>query len=631
MLDSLRNAANTWIAKLLLAILVVSFGIWGISGQMLMDPTGGSVVTVGGTSVSAMDYRLAYDRRVSELSRQLGTQLTRAQAEALGISEQVLSEVTVGALLDEMARKMGLGVSRESIAELAAADPAFKGPDGRFNVAQFDYILQQIGMTRDAYLRNQTAAARRQQIVDALATGVKAPDTLLASMARYRGEDRTIEYVALPRSLVEPVEAPSDDALKAYFEEHKAGYAAPEYRTISFVKLEPEDIADPDAVSDEDIERYYEQNRASYTVPERRTIEQINFDSEEAARTAVESLKSGVTFEDLVQLQGKKPEDVNLGSLTHAQIADKTIADAAFSLAESQVSDIVNGMFGPVILRVTKIEPEKVTPLAEVKDRIRKELAISDATRQIQDAYDAYEDARAGGATLAEAAQSLGLQVRTVKAISRGGEDQNGNVVSDLPAAPRLLAAAFDTDEGIENAPIDVGSHGYLFYEVDEIIPARDRTLDEVRDRVVADWTREEVAKRLKAKAEELAKAVRDGTRTLDQVASEFGLEKITKRGLKREANDPDLGRPGVTAVFGIPQGSVGSFANPAGDGEFLFQVTEVFQPASASAESVPADVARAVGNTMTQDLLVQLAARLQADLGVTVNRAAVQQALTLF
>jgi hypothetical protein len=35
MLESMRSAAGTWVAKLLLLLLVVSFAIWGISGQMM--------------------------------------------------------------------------------------------------------------------------------------------------------------------------------------------------------------------------------------------------------------------------------------------------------------------------------------------------------------------------------------------------------------------------------------------------------------------------------------------------------------------------------------------------------------------------------------------------------------------
>ena len=38
MLDSLRKAAGTWVAKLLLVLLVLSFAVWGISGSMMSGP-----------------------------------------------------------------------------------------------------------------------------------------------------------------------------------------------------------------------------------------------------------------------------------------------------------------------------------------------------------------------------------------------------------------------------------------------------------------------------------------------------------------------------------------------------------------------------------------------------------------
>ena len=44
-------------------------------------------------------------------------------------------------------------------------------------------------------------------------------------------------------ALVEPIAAPDDAALTAWFDEHKATYAAPEYRKISYIKLDPEAIA----------------------------------------------------------------------------------------------------------------------------------------------------------------------------------------------------------------------------------------------------------------------------------------------------------------------------------------------------------------------------------------------------
>ncbi|MGE3306323.1 MAG: SurA N-terminal domain-containing protein, partial [Rhizobiaceae bacterium] len=221
MLDTLRRAAGTWVSKILLILLVLSFAVWGISGQMGTGAGGNTVVTAGGTTVSAVDYRLAYDRQISILSQQFGRQITREQAIAFGIDEQVLAQLVAGAVLDEQARLLGLGHSKDRLAELTRSDPAFAGADGKFDRQRFDYVLRQVGMSPEDYLRNRQQVAIRQQIVEAVSDGMKAPDAFLTAVALYRGEDRTVEYVALPKSMVEPVAEPAADALSAWFEENK--------------------------------------------------------------------------------------------------------------------------------------------------------------------------------------------------------------------------------------------------------------------------------------------------------------------------------------------------------------------------------------------------------------------------
>ena len=122
------TAAGTWVAKLLLFMLVISFAIWGISGQMIGGFGSSHVIAAGGTTVSLKEYRLAYERQVQIMSQQLGTRLTREQAVAFGVDQQVLAQLVTGAVLDEQARKLGLGVSKDRLAQLARDDPAFKGP-----------------------------------------------------------------------------------------------------------------------------------------------------------------------------------------------------------------------------------------------------------------------------------------------------------------------------------------------------------------------------------------------------------------------------------------------------------------------------------------------------------------------
>ncbi|MEQ8449682.1 MAG: SurA N-terminal domain-containing protein [Nitratireductor sp.] len=627
MLDSLRKAAGTWIAKLLLLLLVLSFAVWGISGQIGGGPST-TVVTAGETTVSALDYRLAYDRQLSVLSQRFGTRVTREQAIALGVDAQVLAQLVAGAVLDEQAREMGLGLSQDRLALLTAQDPAFRGPDGKFDRRQFEFVLQQIGMRPEDYIRNREQVAIRQQIVEAVSDGMSVPDTFLKAVALYQGEDRTVDMIVLPPALVEPIEAPADDVLAAWFEDNKIRYEAPEYRKLSYVKLEPEDIADPRAIADDQVRQDYETNIASYTTPERRTIEQVVFANTEAAQIALDRVRGGATFEETVAAEGKSMLDVQLGTLEKSRVADPAVAEAAFGLAENEISGIVEGAFGPVILRVTEIEAEKVQPFEEVADKIRMELALAEAGDVLFDVHDGYEDARAAGSTMAEAAEKIGLKMVTVEAIDRTGRTPDGTVVNDLPQSRDMLREAFETEAGVENPPLSLGSSGFVFYEVDAVTPRRERSLDEVRDEVVADWRAAERDDRLSSKAKELEKRVADGA-ALDEIASELALEKQTKRGLRRGAEDADFGAAGVAAVYGVAPGGVGTVAAPTGDAQILFKVVEAFEPAGASAESVPPESRENFRAGLADDLLDQLVTRLRDEYGVTVNQAAIQQALS--
>ncbi|MEW9808388.1 SurA N-terminal domain-containing protein [Mesorhizobium sp. ZMM04-5] len=627
MLSALRSAAGTWVAKLLLLLLVVSFAVWGISGQLVNGFGGNSVITAGDTTVSPVEYRLAYDRQLAVLSQQFNTRLTRDQARSLGVEDQVLAQLAAGAVLDEQASELGLGLSQDKLATLTMSDPAFQGPDGRFSRQQFENVLRQIGMRPEDYLQNRGKVAIRQQIVEAVSDGIKAPDTFLRAVALYRGEDRTAEYLVLPKSLVESVEAPTDAALTEFFDKNKQRYAAPEYRKISYVSLVPEAIADEQAIGDEQVKQDYEQNIDRFTTPESRTIEQVVFADRNAAQAALDSISAGATFDSVVTAQGKTAADTLLGTFTKDRVPDQTVAEAAFALQANEVSQIVDGAFGPVLLRVTQITPAVVRSLDEVSPEIRKELAVAEANRILLDVHDNYEDSRAGGDSLREAATKLGLKVMTVEAIDRAAQRPDGSIVTDLPQSKELLDAAFESETGIENAPINVGSTGFVFYEVEAITPARDRTLDEVKDKVAADWRTDEVDTRLAAKAADVEKRLKDGAQ-IDALATELGLEKQTKRGLKRETDDGDFGRPGVAAVFGVPEGGSGVVAAPTGDAQIVFKVTEVFEPAGADANSIPDDARTSFASGMADDLLDQLVAKLQGQYGVAVDRSAIEQAL---
>jgi len=626
MLDSLRSASRSWISKLLLGVLVLSFGVWGIADVFRGGMTGNAALTAGGSEVSATDYRFAYEQQVMRLSQQFRQRLTREQAKSIGVENQVLAQLAAGVVLDEGARNMQLGLSKDGIARLTAEDPAFQDASGNFNRAQFDAVLRQSGIRAQDYLENRAKVARRQQMVEAATDGIKMPDAMLKALALYQGESRSVDYITIPVEKSDAIPAPSDDALKAYFDAHKDEYKAPEYRKVTYVKLEPADIADPAAVMQEEINEYYEKNKARYGTIEQRTIEQISFADEAAANAAQEKIAAGTSFLDIGKEQGKTEDDLKLGTFEKSAIPDQTIADAAFALAENGVSPVVKGGFGPVILRVTKIDPAHVKPLSEVEAEIRTTLANNIAASSISGIHDSYEQQRSDGASMADVAKGLSLKTVTVDAVDAEGNDPSGKPV-ELPNGQALLAAAFQAEQGFDNDALTMGNVGYLWYQIDGVTPARDRTLDEVKDKVVAAWKGEEAVKRLNQRLEDLKKRL-DGGATLDAIASELGLEKQTKRGVTRSTNDADIGSAAAAQIFRGPNGFTGTAAAPSDDAQILFKVTEVTEPASAGPDTIPEQQRNYLSTALSDDVLEQMVGELQKQYPVKINQTVINNAL---
>lgn len=624
MLELLRRSVSGWIAKVLLGLLVVSFAVWGIA-DVFRGRVVNSVLVAGDTAMTLGDYRMAYQQTEANVARQLGRRPTSEEAKMFGLDQAVLRQLVASALLQEQANRFDLGLSQDRLARIIAEDPSFQDSSGKFSRTAFTQILDNARLSQSDFVRNREEAAKRSQIVEAVSDGVKLPDAFQTALGLYNGERRTVDYVELPASLVQPIANPSDKDLQTYFDAHKSDYRAPEYRGIAYAVLTPQAVADPKAITDQQIADDYEHNGQRYTIPERRRIQQIVYADKAAAEAAEKKLAAGASFEDLVKDSGRSMADVDLGVLAKNEIPEPAIADAAFKLQPNQPSGIVAGSFGPVILRVTEIKPQEKKPLDSVKDEIRQKLALDAAGDIVSKAYNTYEDARAGGATLAEAAAKAGLKVETVKAVDTQGKDPSGQPVTGLPDQDQLLQQAFQTDQGVDNPPLNYQSSGYVFYDVTNIEPAHDQDLAAVKEKVVADWKAAETKRLLEKRAAD-AKAGLEKGETLDAIASQAGLKKQTASAITRESGVSEIGAAATTAAFSGPKGLVATAVSKSGDSQLLMKVVEVARPADPD-QNVPAPQREQLAQMLQNDFLQAYITALQGKYPVSVHPTAIERA----
>src|SRR4051812_6436318 len=167
MLDSLRGAAKSWVAKILIGILAVSFGgFWGIQ-DVFRGYHRTTLASVGDIDISVPEFTRQFEQAVQNYSRQTGQSISHELARQMGLDRQVLNDLMRGAALDAESRRMKLAVSNQQLAAEIAKNPAFKGTDGKFDKASFADILRRNGMTEDMFL-----ASERQRF---LRSAVSAP------------------------------------------------------------------------------------------------------------------------------------------------------------------------------------------------------------------------------------------------------------------------------------------------------------------------------------------------------------------------------------------------------------------------------------------------------------------------
>ncbi|MGY2049189.1 SurA N-terminal domain-containing protein [Methylobacterium sp. JK268] len=628
MLQGFRAASESWLGKIVITVvfglLIAGLAIFGI-GDIFRGGSTTTVAQVGGTKISAEAVRSAFQNQLQRLARQARRPITPDQARALGLDREVLSALVTEATLDQKTRELGLRVSDDTVVRLIKEEPAFKGPTGAFDVAVFNDTLRQAGLTEAAFVQEQRAVAARLQLADSLTAGLPVPLAVRDAIHRYTAERRAAAFLLLPESAAGEIPPPTDEQAKAYYDEHKGNFRAPEVRGVSLLVLDPTTLAKPDSVTEAEARARYEADTSRYGTPEKRTIQQIVFPNEADAAAALAKIRGGqAPFEAVAAERGLDPKSLDLGTFTRAELFDPAVADAAFKLDKDAVSEPVKGRFGTVLLRVTAIAPGSVKPFDAVTDQIRTEIARERARDDLEKVHDAIEDQRAGAKPLADIARERGLSLVTIPATDAQGRDPKGAPVEGLPDKDAVLPAIFRADMGADSEALRTRSGGYVWYDVTRIDPAHDRPLDEVRDQVVSQWTAEEVENRLATKAREAAERLDKGE-AIEAVASSLGVEAKTATDLARGRAKDGLTPESIGRIFATPVGKAGSAS--AGDKvRVAFTVTEaVVSPLAPGAEgNVEGQFRQALGD----DLLAEYIADAQKEEGVSINQAAFRRAI---
>jgi peptidyl-prolyl cis-trans isomerase C len=148
-------------------------------------------------------------------------------------------------------------------------------------------------------------------------------------------------------------------------------------RQLATSQLVEELVADVQEPTDEEVRAAYEEHRDSIVTPEARQLRNIVVESQVDARRVARLARTGQNFASLASTWSRDGSTRNkggyLGLITAAQL-DHTYAKAAFAAERGAVFGPVRSQYGWNVGLVVGIREEKQLPFEEVKAQLKDEL-----------------------------------------------------------------------------------------------------------------------------------------------------------------------------------------------------------------------------------------------------------------
>nr|SAY41790.1 Peptidyl-prolyl cis-trans isomerase D [Serratia marcescens] len=551
MMDNLRAAANHVVLKIILALIILSFVLTGV-GNYLIGGSGDYAAKVNGQTIERAQLEQAFQSERSRMQQQLGDQfsaLAGNEGYMQQMRRQVLSQLIDNMLLDQYAKTLGLAVSDDQIKDAIRKAPYFQ-TNGQFDNAKYLDLIGRMGYTADNFAQSMRQQLVNQQLIQAFGeSGFVLPSESQA-MAALVLQERDVRLATIDLKALQAKQSAGDDELKAYYDQNKNSFIAPEQVKVSYIPLDAASMQDKVKVSEEDISAYYDQHKSSYGQPERKNYSVIQLKTEAEANAVLDELKKGADFATLAK---EKSTDIisrrtggELGWLEPETTADEL--KQANLTEKGQLSGVVKSSVGFLIVRLNDIVPEKVKPLSEVHDAIAKQV-------QQEKAVDAYyalqqkvsEAATSDNESLASAEEAAGVKAAQSDWFTR---DNIPAALNFKPVVQAIFDGSLIGENGAPGSNSDVitvdGDRAFVV-RVSGHKPEGIEPFDQVKDRVAELVKRNKAVQEAKLQGEKLLVELKQGKG--DEAMKAAGLSFGAVQKMARAPEDSQL----VESVFALP------------------------------------------------------------------------------
>ena len=575
-------------SRILLGAVVLA-----LSGGMLLYlvPTGPGTTGASGDAVAKVGDQTI---TVNDIRQQLNQIRQRTQIQPMlepFYEQEILRQMLLEKEMEYEAGQLGMRVSNDEIADrIHVILPAAFNGDVPIAPDQYAALVQsRTQMTVPQFEDAVRKDVLREKFQRLVTDGISVGPAELQQEFIYRNQKVKLDYAFIKPEDLQAKINPTDAEIKASYDKNKSKYQVPEKRVVRYAIVDVNQVRQHLQITDDQLKAQYQKNIQDYQVPDRVHVEHILFmtvnkpDAEVAelrkrAEDVLAQAKKGANFEDLAKKYSEDPGTKDKGGDLGWIVRGQTVAEfekAAFTLPKGTISDLIKTQYGFHILKIIDKESAHTKSFEEVKESIRTPLLLSEADKQAGDIADKLSQAirQSNKVTLDDLAKQYNLTVGETRPVTQTDPlIELGN-----SQETKISDTIFNLKPGVLSLPIHT-DRGYLVLSLKQNLSAHQGTLEEVRDKVVADWKQETAAAQAKAKAEELAKRLKAGEK-FDAAAKALGVEAKTSDEFARAGSISNVASgKQLAAAFQAKVGDAGAPLN-LGANWLVYRVADKQEP----------------------------------------------------
>ncbi len=561
-MEAFRDMVRGWLGKSLLALIVLLLAFTGYESYNQANARV-EAAKVGGEKIYADEVDTLVERQRQQLIAQMGPNADTSRLDIARLRKDVLNSLISKQLLAQQAKKDGYIVSDATVYKLIREVPAFQ-ENGKFSQQRYEMMLQQIGENPASY----PAKAKQELAYSMLIAGLSQSGFVTtAEMARLSALDnqrRDVHLATVPAARFLAEITVSDDEIKKFYESNAALFTTQETATLEYVTLKRDDFIAAAQPTEDDLKALYEDKIKSLASNEQRqaqhillTVDAKNKDADvlKKIQDIEKRARAGEDFGKLASEFSQDPGSVanggDLGMAGRGQFVpefDKTL----FSLKQGEVSVPVKTQYGYHLIKLNKIQKEQPAAFVDLRPELEKEAKATKADELFAEQIDKLDAAVYESADLKEPAEKFKLPLFTTEAVSRKGSGEG------LLADRKVLDVAF-SDELLHDGKNSQGLHladgSVVWLHVKSHAPAKVLPLAQiaadVRNQLLLDKAREKA----RSVAAAASKALNEG-KSLAEVAAANNLswQDFPEANRRTQAALPDL----MQTAYRLPRPAAG-------------------------------------------------------------------------